>query len=564
MTYRIATVDIAVIVLYLAAIAFLGIYQAVKVRSAGDYFAGGRRFNKFFMMMHALGTGTHADDPVNVTGASFQHGLSGVWYTYVYLLVTPFFWIMAPFFRRSRFLTTADFFRARYSHGLAVLYACMGVMTFVVTIAAMLKGTATIAEAVSGGRVSQMGAILVMTLVFVAYGFAGGLIATVVTESVQGLLIVVMSLLLVPFGLHQIGGFSGLHHALPEHMFRLTALEELTPAWIAAGFVMNLLGIVAQPSAMEVFATGKSEFEGRVGYTYGNMIKRFCAMGWVFTGLIVAAIVAQDPAVGGLVQQHRENAFGWAIARLLPEGFTGLMIAAVLAAQMSSLSAFMVAASALASHNLYRTLLRPHASDRQVLLVGRFAGLVVVAAGVLVASSLGSVAQAVTLFWGVTTLTGVLIWGGTVWKRANVPGAWAAFVVMLVLWATLGPAGKLVASHMADAPLWLGQFAGPKNLPALALRYLPVGIAVFVIVSVLTRPEPASKLDRFYLLITTPVGQEGRLTEAGVPVIYAGETQAHPWETKHPKLVHWGGFIVTALVCLAVLGILVGLGQIGK
>lgn len=559
-----APVDIAVIVIYLAGIAFLGVYQAMKVRSAGDYFAGGRRFNKFFMMMHALGTGTHADDPVNVTGASFQHGLSGVWYTYVYLLVTPFFWIMAPFFRRSRFLTTADFFRARYSHGLAVLYACMGVMTFMVTIAAMLKGTATIAEAVSGGRIGQTWAILGMTLVFVIYGFAGGLIATVVTESVQGLLIVVMSLLLVPFGLHHIGGFSGLHEALPREMFRLTALEELTPTWIAAGFIMNLIGVVAQPSAMEVFATGKSEFEGRVGYTYGNMIKRFCAMGWVFTGLIVAAILAQDPTVGAVVREHRETAFGWAIARLLPEGFTGLMFAAIFAAQMSSLSAFMVAASALASHNLYKSLLRPFASDHQVLMVGRFAGLVVVAVGVVLASSLGSVAQAITLFWGVTTLTGVLIWGGTVWKRANVPGAWAAFVVMLVLWLALGPAGKLVASHVVGAPAWLGQFAGPKNLPALAVRYLAPGIIVFVLVSLLTQSEPAAKLKNFYLLITTPVGQEGRLTEAGVPVVYAGETQPHPWETNYPKLVHWGGFAITVLVCLAVLGILAGLGQIGK
>src|SRR3989442_12566101 len=54
-----------------------------------------------------------------------------------------------------------------------------------------------------------------------------------------------------------------------------------------------LIGWVAQPGIIAAVGSGKSELEGRVGYTYGTMIKRFCALGWVFTGIILAAMVRQ-------------------------------------------------------------------------------------------------------------------------------------------------------------------------------------------------------------------------------------------------------------------------------
>ncbi|MGQ9526017.1 MAG: sodium:solute symporter family protein, partial [Armatimonadota bacterium] len=300
--------DLAVVVLYLGAMAALGVYQTVRVRSSGDYFAGGRRFSKWLMVMHALGTGTHADDPVGVVGAAYQRGLSGIWYTFVYLFCTPFYWIIAPFFRRSRYLTTADFFEARFGRGMGLLYAVWAVLIFSVNTGTLLKGTGTITEAVTQGAIPQWAAILGMTAVFVAYGMAGGLVATVVTESVQGVLIVLMSLMLVPFGLAAVGGFSGLHKMLNPSMFSLHAPQELTLGFIIVGSVVMLIGIVSHPHIMEVCSTGKTEFEGRVGFTYGNFVKRFCALGWAFTGVIVAAMVTtgQVPSLG----EHRELAFG--------------------------------------------------------------------------------------------------------------------------------------------------------------------------------------------------------------------------------------------------------------
>src|SRR5213595_2811748 len=125
---HISFIDIAVIVIYLLATLGLGLYQARKIKSSGDYYAGGRKFNKFYLMMHALGTASHADEPVSVIGGAYQKGLSGIWYTYMYLPLTPVFWLLAPYIRRTRFVTMADFFRARYDRSLAVMYSVVGVL----------------------------------------------------------------------------------------------------------------------------------------------------------------------------------------------------------------------------------------------------------------------------------------------------------------------------------------------------------------------------------------------------------------------------------------------------
>ena len=422
---RFTLIDAVIVAVYLLSMLALGVYQAVKIRTSGDYFAGGRRFNKFYSIMHALGAGTHADEPAMVGGATYQHGAAGVWYNYVYLLINPVFWLIGPFFRRSRFLTTADFFKARYGGGLWVLYSVMGVLNLTVTMATFLKGTGTIAAGISGLATAEFWAILVMTLVVVAYSFAGGLMATVVTNTVQGGLEVVMSLLLVPFGLYAIGGLSGLHRTLDPNMFSLTAtagIKELTWTWVLATALTALIGLVAQPGLMALLGSGRTEMEARTGYTYGTIIKRFCAMGWVFTGLIVAAMVVQGKINPAELDGHRERAFGIAIRDLLPVGMVGLMAASILASQMSSLSGQMVNASALASHNLFRGVVHPGATDKQVLIVGRLFGLVVVTLAVLLANHLETIAQGLVTMIQVQTLTGLLIWAGVLWRRANAPG----------------------------------------------------------------------------------------------------------------------------------------------
>src|SRR5439155_25920438 len=162
------------------------------------------------------------------------------------------------------------------------------------------------------------------------------------------------------------------------------------------------------------------------------------------------------------------------------------------------------------------------------------------------------------------TLMGTIVWSGVLWRRANSSGAWAAFLVMAPIWLILGPIGMIVHKAAGSgAPGWLGIYGTPQRVAPLLLCYFPLGTAKIVIVSLLTRPQPRKEVDDFFMLLKTPVGQERKLIDAGVPIIYAGNTIANPLETNHPRLVHWGGFLLAAIICLGILGILKLLASIG-
>src|SRR5262249_32537997 len=157
-------------------------------------------------------------------------------------------------------------------------------------------------------------------------------------------------------------------------------------------------------------------------------------------------------------------------------------------------------------------VINPDASDRQVLIFGRVTGLFLVVIGVVLAFALNRVATALTMLLSFSSIMGVIVWGGVLWRRANAAGAWAAFAVMLLIWATLGPIGMLIRGE--HWPTWVGQFGSEKVLDSLMFRCLPAGVVALIVGSLLTSPPPRKQVDDFFLLLKTPVGQEQKLLDA--------------------------------------------------
>ena len=115
-------VDITVIALYLVSITALGVWMARRVKNISDFFMP-RRFGKGMMIMHAFGTGTASDQAVTVASATFRGGLSGIWYQWLWLFVTPFYWLIAPIFRRFRAITTSDVYELLFDQSVSVLFS---------------------------------------------------------------------------------------------------------------------------------------------------------------------------------------------------------------------------------------------------------------------------------------------------------------------------------------------------------------------------------------------------------------------------------------------------------
>ncbi len=508
MAFGISIVDWIVLAGYFIGITYLGLWTRKRIKSSGDFFMANRRFGKLLMIAQAFGTGTHTDQPVSVAGAAYTRGISGIWYQWLWIFSTPFYWLLSPIYRRLRYVTMADFFKERYGNAMAVFYTLVGLVFFAMNIGVMLKGTGVTIQGLTGGAIPEGPVILIATAIFMIYGLAGGLIAAVFTDAIQAVLILVLSFLLIPFAIIKADGYGAIRAGLPDSMFSLVAPEEITLFFIVMIVINGLVGVVVQPHHMAIGGSGKTELASRMGWCYGNFLKRFATVGWAFTGIFAAYLIP------GLGFEKRELAFGLISRTLLPVGFVGLMIAAIIAAVMSTCDAFMVHSSALFTRNVYLPFINPNATDQQLLKIGRISSVGVVFVGVLFAFFFPSVIRGLTELWKVGAYLGVAFWFGVMWRRANRYGAFASASIMAAL--------SIITGHILHWPL----------ATQIAL-YLPVGIVVMVVVSRFTPAEPESQLHKFYTLLKTPVGQEHRLHEAGIPILLEGQSEA--MEKNNPK-----------------------------
>jgi Na+/proline symporter len=558
--------DWAVLAAYFVGITAFGIWIARKTRTSGGYFLGDRKLPWWVMIGQSFGTGTHAENPVAQAGATYRLGFATIWYQWKNMLITPFYWLMAPWYRRSERTTIGEMMEDRYGRGMALLYTLFAMCYFVFNQGTMMKGAGKVISVATGGElVSANEVVLLMVGAFVLYSFFGGLIASAYTDFVQGFLIIIMSFMLIPAGLIEVGGFRGMRdnlagprvaeytvQAKSQHAEDLhreqSRLDELVRRPDASGIVATaaqreiqeqeakleelkkkppiipgdekgtaqffdlynrlskidaftilmltlngFIGITAQPHTLSMNATGSTERAGRVGQTYGSFVKRFCTIGWAFTGLIVAAMVVQQ----GVCLRDGEAAFGHACLHLLGPGLTGLMVACILAANMSTCSNFMVNSGALFTRNFYSVYLRRDAKDRELLLVGRMSGLALTMLGVLFAFSVGQVLDAFMFNETIPAFLGIAMMGGILWKRANRYGAFAAVL------ASLGAYYAINWCRTGSLQLIYEWLAAPYGWATL------IGVVVFVAVSLVTPPEKSDRIERFFDNMQRSTDREG-------------------------------------------------------
>jgi len=534
--------------IYLIGITAAGVWTVRRIHDSDDFFMGGRNFSKPFMIFFAFGTGTSGNDAIGVSSKTFTNGVSGIWYQFLWLFATPFYWLIAPVFRRMRAITTGDFFEYRYDASVAGLYALVGVLQLTVNIGVLLKGAGATIEAVSGGEITTNAAILVMTVLFVIYGIAGGLAAAIVTDFIQGILTVILSFIILPFAWKEVGGMVGMReHITDENMFSLVAPGEINGFHITMFAVSALIGIVTQPHIMGVCASGRDEMDGRVGFTGGNLLKRVCTIAWMLTGLCGVVYfagresenIAPDLVYGTMASEM--------LPRVMP-GLIGLFLAALLASIMSSCDAFMVSSSGLFTQNFYRRLIAQGRDEKHYVFVGRVTALVIVAFSIIFSFMFSSVPVALEWFFRVQAVMGAAFWLGLFWRRTTVAGAWAGTLVALALMflTQTAPFHAFAVEHFPSRMIWDDKFRVSYQMAT----YLLAGFASCILVSLITKRVPEHKLDRVFACLRTPIQPNephvGPFTlPPGVEAPPPHKLINHPdLEIPMPSLVGMAGFIV--------------------
>jgi Na+/proline symporter len=500
--------DWIVIGVYFAMIIAVGLWAGWRVKKTDDYFLGHRGFSVWLVIGQAFGVGTHAEMPVSLAGKVYQSGYAGIWYQWKNLFITPFYWVLAPLFRRFQRTTTGEVYEDRYGNFMGGVYTVFAMAYFIFNMGAMLKGAGKLVSAAAGGAITPNTVVVVMTASFLIYSFVGGLVSAAYTDFVQSFFIIALSFMLIPLGLAQIGGFTGLRETLSPDMLSMVTPGDVGVFTIFMLTINGLIGIVAQPHILASVGTGHNEYSCRMGMAAGNFVKRFCTIGWALVGLLVAVMIAQS---GEAALADPEEAFGYATRELLGPGLIGLMIASVLAANMSTGSAFTVDGGALFTQNFYRRYVAKDKTDRHYLMVGRTAGAAATCLGVVFGLYVGNVLQAFLFTETIAAFMGVSMFGAISWRRANRYGAFASLIISsaVFFWLTWQDYQQLLQWEAANF-----------GIAILA------GFVSLAVVSLATPPEDPRRLDPFYRRLNTPTyfdekaQEEKPVTEPGHDLLF--------------------------------------------
>ncbi|MGQ9561694.1 MAG: sodium:solute symporter family protein [Candidatus Oleimicrobiaceae bacterium] len=459
--------DWAIIVLYFAAMVFIGTWTRRRVKDTRDFYQGGRSFGKFLTTAMHFGTITSADQAAGVAREIYRQGLSGMWFQNLPLLFTPFYWFVSVLQRRARYVGPGDIylhrFESKFVGGLFALYILLnaiyggsiGYLLTGKTLQAMMvkpESACTVEERRSVEEFNELQALqqkqsyntlseaekerlevlqekmkrnelhayisylkmdvfyVIYALIVASYTVLGGLFAAVLNDVIQSMLILILSFMLLPVGLHALGGFRGLHASVPDYMFEIfgsAATSEYTWYFVLAMVTINL--IILPPRNFTYGGSPKDDFSARMGMVTGAFIKRLAMIGWALTGLIAVGLYRgqlSDPT----------NIWGHMTRNLLGVGFVGLMIASIMAANMSSISATSLEWSAAFTKNIFLPLV-PRASESLQVIVGRIVIFIVLGSTIYFARMVDDIFVVFKYVLSVGTIIGPALWLVYFWRR---------------------------------------------------------------------------------------------------------------------------------------------------
>jgi SSS family solute:Na+ symporter len=472
--------DVGIILFYLAVVLWLGRRSQRRTKDTGDFYIAGRRLGKFYQFFLNFGHATNADQAVAVAREVYRQGIGGMWIQYLVLFLTPFYWFTSAFYRRVRQVTLGDFYAERFGSRflgasfagftliMAIISGGVGFMVAGKTVEALTPKPAelyTVGETQSVrmfreyqalkqkldpglteaekvrydelndrykkgelqsfiSYIDPLAVYLVYGVIVAVYTMMGGFIAAAFTDVIQGFLIVIFSVMLIPLGLVRIGGFAGLHARVPDFMFNLFGSVTTSEyAWytIVAMVLANLVSIIASAPMMQTASAARNENAARFGVIAGMFFKRFLMIFWALAGLLAVGLFKGQLHDPDLI-------WGYMTVHLLFPGAVGLMLAGILAANMSTLSAASVTYSALFIRNLYQPFVSPK-PEGHLLRVGRIVIAVTLAGGIGAALFVGNLLDLFKYFISMPAVFGASIWLGFIWRRLT---RWAVIIQVFV------------------------------------------------------------------------------------------------------------------------------------
>ena len=486
-------VDWIFVILYLLVIAGISIWSIRKSKeSPSDYFLANRNLGWWVIGASILASNVGSEHIVGLAGSAAKSGTVLGHYELHSYIVLVLGWVFVPFYMRSTVYTMPEFLERRFNAKARRLLSIIQLLSYVITKASVTIFAGALVFNQFLGVDFWTGAIILVVVTGI-YTIFGGLHAVMYTEAIQAIVLLLGSLILLVFGLKEVGGWNNMIASIPKEKLNMfPPLSDPEFPWVGILFASPIVGLwywCTDQHIVQRCLAGKDERAARRGTIFAAYLKLLPFFIFLIPGLIAYVLHSQ----GKLDMDDTNAAFPTMVKAIMPVGLRGLLAGGLLAALMSSLASVYNACSTLFTMDIYQKM-KPQASGKELVKVGRIATGAVVLLGMAwipmmgrIDSGLYNYLQSVQSYLAPPIAAVFLL--GVFFKRLNAQGALSAMVVGIIL-GLLKLSLQLFKEDLPAGGLLYG-FATINFLYFCIYLFL-LSVAIMTIVSLLT-PKPSAE-----------------------------------------------------------------------
>jgi solute:Na+ symporter, SSS family len=509
---NISFIDWAIIAAFFVISMLIGVLTSRKAgSSAKEFFLSGRNMPWWLLGVSMVATTFSADTPNLVTDIVRKNGVSGNWVWWAFLLtgmLTVF--VYAKLWRRSEVTTDLEFYELRYGGKPAAFLRAFRALYLGVFFNVVIMATVSLAAIKIGGvmlGLSPIETLLLASVVTVIYSSLGGLKGVLLTDFFQFFIAMAGAIgaAIYVLDLPEIGSLDNLL-AHPNVADKLNFLPDFNDWNLVIPLLIMPLAIQwwatwypgAEPGGGGYIAqrmlSAKDE-KNAIGATLFFNIAHYGMRPWPWIIIALSSLIIfpnvsdMQEAFPHIPVDKLGNDLAYsAMLTFLPTGLIGIVLASLIAAVMSTLSTHLNWGSSYVVNDFYQRFLKPNASDKELVLVGRISTVLLMVLAAILALALSSALEAFNILLQIGAGTGAIFILRWFWWRIN---AYTEISAMIISFA--------VAIFFESINPKIQWVAIPENQEYLKLLY-GVGITTigWILVTLFTQPEKDTVLLSFY------------------------------------------------------------------
>ena len=472
--------DYAVVLAYVVVLLGIGFWVSLRRKHTRDIFLAERSLTWPHIGFSMFGTNVSPAMMIGFCGIGYSVGMVAAnfeWLAWWFLMLLAL--LFAPRYLGAKVSTMPQFMELRYGKGCHTFLSWYALIcTLLLWLSGALYAGSLLLGQIMGWELWQ--SVIILTIIAASFTVVGGLHAVAIANTFQSILMISVSAFLGVKALCQIGGFAALIEQVPKDHWRLFHAGGTSDyPWYAI-----LLGYPSQAvwfwctdqTIVQLVLGAKDLRQGQYGTVFISYLKIIAPFLFIIPGVLCFVLYPN------LADQ--DEAYITMVSGLLPNGLIGLIIAVIFAALISTINSGLNSFGTILTLDIYAKKIRPDASDKEVVLVGRCA--MVFAAIIAVLCALGLSTLGKSLFDVITGIIAFLAPPMTavflvsvLWKRATAKAALTTFIFGSIL--SLG-IGFLSLTNTPEG-FW------PHYL-LLSFYLASALIILMIVVSLLTRPSP--------------------------------------------------------------------------